>query len=226
MAKKSKKSKKQQTRKSKKALRKGSTSTDKLFADGVPSRFSNLPEGTYDGYIKPGSFIIEPKEDGSGHRALCSLIVTSPEEFEGRTQVKRSDLSTQIGVNIFLGELETLEFDQPASLEEASELLAETDNIPVRFWVGPQNDEYPPKVRFNERLEGEGGREDEAEDESEDETEDESEEEESEYTKKDIKKMDEEALTQLIEDEALDIDPDDYDTWPEVATACIEELGL
>jgi len=204
-------------KKSKKALRRGSASdTDQFFRDGVPSRFSNLPEGTYDGYIKAGSFIIEPKE-GGGHRASCTLVVTAPEEFEEKTQTMRCDLSTQVGVNIFLGELEKLEFDQPASLKEAGELLSETDNMAVRFWVGPEQEDYPPKVRFNERLEGDEGSAEEAapEDEPDDY-----------YTAEQVLAMSSEELEALNKDESLELDPDDYETWEAFAEACITELGL
>jgi len=211
--------------------RRKSSETDDYFREGEPSRFSNLPKGTYDGYVKAGSWLIEAKESG-GHRSLCTLVVTSPEEFKNRVQVKRDDLSTQVGVNIFLGELEALELGQPKSLRECSEILADTDNLRVRFWVGEPRDENPPKVRFNERLEeANGAEEDEDVDEdAEEETEEKSKKKgkskKNEYTKKEIRSMDEDELTELIENEGLDIDPDDFDSWDDVADAVIKELGL
>jgi len=200
--------------KRKKAVRRQAADTDDFFRKGEPaSGFNNLPEGTYEGYIKAGSAIIEPKDSG-GHRASCTLVVTSPQEHEEREQVKRNDLSTQVGVNIFLGELKTLGFDQPKNVKEAAEMLAETDNVPVRFWVSPPQDDYPPKVRFNERLEGNGGP-----------SEAPSAEEEY-YTREEILAMDEEKICALNKEEELGLDPDDYDTWEEFNEACATEYGV
>jgi len=201
-------------RKSKKN-KKGKSKTDDFFANGEPSSgYNNLPEGTYEGVVKPGSAIIEPKESG-GHRASMTLVVTSPEEYEDREQIFRCDLSTQVGVNIFLGQLDLLGLDQPSTLKEAASALSETDDVPVRFWVGPQQDEFPPKVRINERL-------DDSDDD--DDNDDDGEDEEPEYTKKDIKKMSDEELDDLAKDN--DMDPDEYDTYQELREALYEELDL
>lgn len=185
--------------------------TDALFAGGEPATgFSNLPEGTYEGYIKPESAIIEPK-DGGRHKASLVLVCTD-DEYENRTQTARYDLSTQIGVNIFLGDLDKLGFSQPTSVKEAAELLPETDNVPVRFWVGPQRDEYPPKVRINERLEEENGT---SEDVSLDD---------DAYTKKDVMALTDDE-TEALADE-LEIDHTQYEEWSEVRKVICEELGL
>jgi len=196
----------------------GTSSIDQMFAAGEPAEgFFNLPGNkVYDGFIKPESAIIELKvRGGDDYRARYTAVVTSPEEFKDKEQVARFDLSTQIGVNIFLGELETLELGKPGSLREAAEMLPEMDNVPIRFWVSEPRDENPPKVRINERLE-EGNR---GKDEDEDE-----EEEEVEYTKKQIKAMSDKELDELADECGLD--PDDYETYPELAEALIEELEL
>lgn len=252
---------------------KGSSSAeiDRLFADGEPAeKFSNLPTGTYDGIIKPGSAVIEPKRDASHqYRASLSLVVTEPEEFKDRTQLARYDLSTQIGVNIFLAELATLDVGQPKNLKEAAEMMEETDNLPVRFWVSEPQDEFPPKVRINERLEGNGndggsssGGDDNPFDigdrvtaaiDDEDypgevisivsndtvevkfddgdvqdcdigDVEDEKAGKAPEYTADEINDMDESDLTELAKEN--DMDPDDHDTWEDLAAALIDELGL
>lgn len=145
MPKRSKKTSKKKNRKSQ---------TDDLFSSGKPSSgFMNLPSSTYEGFIKPGSAVIEPKDSG-GHKASLTLVVTAPEEFEGKEQTMRCDLSTQVGVDIFLGQLvNVLGFDQPSSAKETAEILEETDKMKVRFWVGPEQGEFPPKVRLNELLE-------------------------------------------------------------------------
>lgn len=137
----------------KKSKKKNKSQTDDLFSSGEPSSgFMNLPTGTYEGFVKPGSAVIEPKDSG-GHKASLTLVVTAPEEHEDKEQSMRCDLSTQVGVNIFLGQLETLGLDQPSSVKEAAESLEETDNKKVSFWVGPEQGEFPPKVRINELLE-------------------------------------------------------------------------
>ena len=208
MAKKLKKSKKTTKNLSK---NKGGSDADDLFANAEPSTgFNNLPEGTYEGYIKEGSAVIEPK-DGGGRKASMVLVVTSPEDHEDRTQTLRCDLSTQIGVNIFCGELEKLGLGKPDTFKEAAEILSETDNVPVRFWVGPQKDEFPPKVRINERLEDDDN---DGEDVTENDT----------YTKADIKKMTDEELEALADE--LEIDHESYDEWDEVRDAIYEELEL
>lgn len=192
--------------------RKSKSQTDDFFSNGEPSSgFNNLSEGTYEGFIKPGSAIIEPKESG-GHKASLILVVTAPEEHEDKEQAMRCDLSTQVGVNIFLGQLELLGLDQASSVKEAAEALGDTDDVPVRFWVGPQQDEYPPKVRINERLEDSDDGE-EAEEPAEDD-----------YTKKDIKKMTEEELDDLAKE--LKMDPDDYETYDKLRKDLYEELDL
>lgn len=199
----------------------GTSEVDQMFRDGVPSTgFSNLPPGTYEGYVKPGTALIEVKDSG-GHRCQITLVVTSPEEFAGnketdpREQVARYDLTTQVGVDILLGELETMELGQPDTLEEAGKMLAESDNIPVEFWVGVPKDEFPPKVRINARLE---------EDLTDEKAAKGGESKEPEYTKAEIKKMSDDELDDLAKEEGLD--PDDYETYPELAKALIEELGL
>ena len=48
--------------------------------------------------------------------------------------------------------------------------------------------------------------------------------EEAEYTKKDIKKMDNDQLSELADEQGLD--PDDYETWEDLADAIIDELAL
>ena len=202
------------------AVSPASTPTDDFFHNGMPSSgFNNLPTGVYDGYIKPGSFIIEPKPKG-GHKASCTLVVPAEEGGqEDRTQAMRCDLSTQTGVDIFLGELKILGFDQAKCLKEASEMLPETDNVPVRFWVGVPKDENPPNVRFNERLEGAGSLESPAEPTPEASSGDY-------YTREEILAMDETDICTFNKDEELKLDPDKYGTWEEFNEACAVEYGV
>lgn len=187
----------------------GGSDIDSMFANGEPAeRFYNLPSGTYEGIIKAGSALIEEKPDQKGsYRASCVLVVTEDGEYEDKEQQARFDLSTQIGVNIFLGELDTLEIDKPDNLRDAGDALSEMDGLAVRFWVSEPKDEFPPKVRFNEKLEStNGGRPETAS---------------VEYTKKDIKAMSEDELTALAKENNLN--PDDY-SWEELEEKLIEEL--
>jgi hypothetical protein len=145
-------------KKVKKAVRKsGGSQLDTFIRNGEPVRgFSNLPTGVYDGYIKAGSAVLEPKE-GGGDRVTMFLVVTAPDDYKDREQRKRDDLSTQFGYNLFLGDLTNMEFAAPTSREELGQILSETDNKAVRFWVGQSSGEFPPKVRINELLEDQGG---------------------------------------------------------------------
>jgi len=188
---------------------------DDYLASGEPAAgFSNLPQGNYEGFVKPGSAVIEPKDSG-GDRAQLMLVVTSPEEHVDRQQMRFYDLTTQIGVNILLGELEAMELPQAKSKKELGSILQQTDNIPVRFWVGPEREDFPPKVRINERLEGApasaGGDADTGSDY---------------YTKEEIMAASEKELEDIIKVEELAIVPDDIDTWEEVAEQVCTALGI
>jgi len=208
-------------KKTKKVKKTKKSNGSKLFSGTKPiSGFSNLPAGTYEGYIKPGSAVLEPKPDGGGYRAKLVLVATSPDEYENREQRYSQDLTSEFGKGLFLGMLETLGFNAEIdTIEDAAEIMAQTDNIPVRFWVGEPRDEFPPRVSINDRLDDEDGEDTENEDEDADGTE-----EEEEYTKKDIKKMSDEELDELAEE--LDLDPDEYDTYKELREAIYEELDL
>ena len=212
--------KKKKTKKSKKS------NGNKLFSGVKPvSGFSNLPQGTYEGYIKPGSALLEPKQDGSGYRAVMTFIVSSPEEYENRSQRYSQDLTSDFGKGLFLGMLETLGFNPEIETdEEAADILSQTDNIPIRFWVGEEKDEFPPRVSINERLEDEDAEDTEDEDVEDVEDEDEDEDEEVEYTKKDIRKMSDKDIDELAGE--LDLDPDDYETYKELRDVICDELGL
>ena len=202
------------------ARRSQESSLDDFLRNGTPVRgFNNLPTGTYDGHIKAGSALLEEKENG-GKRVTMFLVVDSG-DFKDREQRKRDDLTSEFGVNLFLGDLEAMELAVPTTTREFADVLAETDNLKVKFWVGKPSDEYPPKVRINELLEGS----------SKSETKDESPEPASDTpTKKEIRQLgkdeDEEGLQKIIDDEALDIDQDTFDTYPEVSKKIIEELDL
>ena len=195
---------------------KSSGGIDSLFKTAVPSRgFRNLPTGTYDGFVKPGSAIIEPKSKGSSdYKASLVLVVSEEGDLESREQTARYDLSTEVGVSIFMGDLEAMELGKPSNLAEAAEMLAESDGIPVQFWVSEPKDEFPPKVRINERLEGESA---EASEDGEPE-----EPEEDPLTAVEITNMEEPELATLAKDN--DLNPDHYETWEDLAAELITLL--
>jgi hypothetical protein len=183
--------------------------------------FNNLPTGVYDGHIKPGSALLEVKQ-GGGERVTMFLIVDSG-EFEGREQRKRDDLTSQFGVNLFLGDLKAMELGEPKTKREFAEALAETDGLKVKFWVSEPKDEFPPKVRINELLEGQEVSQTATEA---------IEAAAASYSlsKRDVVKLgkdeDKKGLQKIIDDEALDIDQDKYVTYEEVANLIIKELDL
>lgn len=217
--------KKKKTKKSKKS------NGNNLFKDIEPvSGFSNLPKGRYEGFVLPGSAVIEPKRDAPGYRAVARFVVTSPDKYKNRQQRYIQDLTSEFGKGLFLGMLGAFDLSTEIStIEEAAEVLAETDNVHIRFYVGEPRDEYPPRVSVLERLEDEQDDDDAEDDDVEDDedTEEEEEEEdveEEEYTKKDIKKMSEEELDELAEEVGLD--SDEYETYKGLREAIYEELGL
>jgi hypothetical protein len=197
------------------AGRQSGGSLDSLLKTGEPAeKFSNLPTGNYEGFVKPGSAKIETKPGSkTDKRAVMMLIVTSPEEFVDRQQRASFDLSTQIGVNIFLAELATLGLGQPDTEKAMADTLEETDKMPVSFWVSEPKDEFPPKVRFNDRLErgSDDGPEEDAPDEPQ-------------YTEKEILDMSPRKLKKLAEE--LKLDPDNYDNDDKLTDAILDELGL
>lgn len=202
-------------------------SDEKFFAGIQPAeRFSNLPPGTYEGFVKPGSAQIEEKPNKTGKRAVMTLVVTSPQEFENRQQRFVCDLSTDIGKSIFLGELKTMGFGEPVSLREAADILADTDNLAVSFWVSEPKDENPPKVRINDILgtsakpaeAGRGGRSESKGRKSR------SEAPAPEYTKDEIYDMKGKQLDKLAE--SLNLNPGDFKTDEDLQDACIDELKL
>lgn len=198
-----------------------------LLATGEPQvGLSNLAEGTYEGLIKAGSAMMEPKGNGKdGNRVKYQLIVTAPEELAKRIQGVRHDLSTQVGVNIFLGEIAKMGFEQPHSEEEIGECLVAMDDLPVEFWVGPKKDDFPPKVRINSVLEAETDNTDETVEAAATETvTPEAEPEGDEITTEEINAMELPELTALIKDNELKVTVSDDVAAMRVAV--LAELGL
>jgi hypothetical protein len=132
---------------------------DDFIKNGKPVRgFSNLDSGTYDGYIKAGSALLDQKADG-GDRCTMTLVTEVPDKdgnLVEKEQRKRDDLSTQFGYNLLLGDLANMDFPVPTTRAELGQMLSETDNLKIKFWVGKPQDEFPPKVRINELLEDQG----------------------------------------------------------------------
>ena len=196
----------------------------KLYAKTEAMQGSEpLPPGTgYTGIIGEPVIAVS-KNDNLG--VTFPLTVTGPAEFEGRHHHKWCNLETENGIGFFTGDLEKIDVEVPDDIADIGDALDEAEGVEIRFDV-VQNDEFT-NTYFRERV-GEGSEEDgeEGEDEDNDSA--------PEYSKrqltklgKDADKDDEDAidaLSRAAEDAGLD--PDEYDTWAELAGAVIEELGL
>lgn len=138
--------------------RASSKSSDGNSLKGIePSKgFTHLPKGSYEGYIKPGSWTFTEVQDKAWKYKTSLTLVVDAGEHEGETEFWRQNLN-DIGKSYLLGLLETLELGRPDTIVPgASDLAAESDNLRVRFYVTESKDEYGPEVYINELLEGEG----------------------------------------------------------------------
>lgn len=193
--------------------------TDEFFANGEPSEgFSHVPTGTYEGFIIEGSTRIRKKTSGKPGKVAILLIEIDRGEHEGSKEIAKYDLTSQDGINIFLRNLKNMGLGQPKDTREAAACLEEAEGMRVLFWIGVPKDEFPPNVSINEKLSegdvenGDGGPDD--------------------LTADDVSAFldtDDEGeaeLRAIIKDFDLEIDPDDYATWKEVADLVIEQIGL
>ena len=203
---------------------------DNLFANAeVQERRTNLPNGTYQGFVVPGSAKVEERTSRAGNTAwLASMrLKVLSGEYANREQSYFQNLGSDVGVNIFVTDLAAMGFAKPASLREAADCMAETDGLKVSFWVRNKDDGYAPDVRINDLLEDDDI---EPSDEAPEEIETNDSQDEPQLTAKEVKALgkadDEEALQEIIDDYGLDIDQDEYDTYAEVASVIIEQLEL
>ena len=178
------------------------------------------PGKAHEGVIK--DVIIEPSKKGN-LQVHWTLLGTS-DEIDGMTDHKWSSMATPENRQWLKGEMETIELSWPDTPEELGEALDPAVGLKIRFdVVNKKSEEYDNhNIYFRECLEGSSGGSKPASEEGKAASED--------PTKRDVIKMgkdeDEDGLRKLIENEALDIDPDKYVTWVEVADLIIKELDL
>ena len=168
-----------------------------------------LPDGQYEGVIE--SALIEESRNGR-LQVRWDLLVTS-KECEGRQVRKYSGLETKDNMDWFKGDLETLGLKIPEESESIGDALEEAQGLAILFQVRSR-DEFT-NIDFIEPLEGGNGGDDSGSDDAPAD---------ASYTKKEIKAMGEDKMAKLAKEQGLD--PNDYDTWEELADEIIDELGL
>lgn len=182
--------------------------------------YEDLPNGDFEGIIK--NAVQTLAKETNNLMAVYTLEVTAPEDFKGRLQYKRQMLETEDNVSYAKGDLKAINVVVDDIDELGDTFEQEVVGLPILFSV-VHNKEFV-NVYFRERLEGEK--------------------QESEPDK-DADNGDEEALTaddvrgyldeddegesifaEIIKDNELDINPDEYATWSEVADLIIDQLDL
>jgi hypothetical protein len=185
--------------------------------------YEDLPDGSYEGVIKNAVLGLTKDENNPKLMATYTLEVTEG-DFKGRTQYKRQMVETADNIAYAKGDLDAIDVDAPDNIADLGETFEqEVVGLAILFSV-VHNKEFV-NVYFRERLEG-AGKESKTEEETEDS------EDEGDLTADDVRGyLDEDdegesILTEIIKDNDLDIDPDDYATWSEVADLIIDQLKL
>lgn len=191
----------------------------KKWKAATPRTGGGLPDGDYEGVIKTAVVGLS-KSEAKRLQCVWTLEATAPEGFEGRKQIKIAGLETEDNLCWFQGDLAVLGIDPPDSAEDIADAAGQTEGLPIAFRVRTKQ-EFT-NVDFIGLLEGV-----EVEETENEETEESNEEE---LTADMITEMgendDEEGLQAIIDEYKLDIDQDDYATYPEVAELVIEALEL
>ena len=210
------------------------------WADSEPQRAgASVPDDNYACRIE--SAVVEEAKSSGRLQIHYDLVVIDNEDFEGRKIQKYDGIDTEENLPYAQGTLEALELEIPDDIEDIGETLEEAAGLVVDVTVATR-DEFT-NIYFNELLEGYEEEEEEEEEKEEkkskakskgkgkgkkakkeEEPEEEEEEEEAEdLTEDDINDMKRKALLTLIEDEDIDIDPDDYKKLADLKEAVIEE---
>ena len=182
--------------------------------------YEDLPGGDYEGVIKNAVLGLSRNDN---LMATYTLEVAEG-DFKGRTQYKRQMMETADNIAYGKGDLEAIGVDAPDNIADLGDTFEqEVIGLAVLFSV-VHNNEFV-NVYFRERLESPDKAEDAKDTTDEDEDEDA-------LTADDVRSyLDEDVegesiLTRIIKDNDLDIDPDDYATWSEVADLIIDQLKL
>ena len=184
--------------------------------------YEDLPNGDYEGVIKNAVLGLTKDENNPKLMATYTLEVTEG-DFAGRTQYKRQMVETADNIAYAKGDLDAIDVDAPDNIADLGETFEqEVVGLAILFSV-VHNKEFV-NVYFRERLE-EVSKNSEPKDGSGNSGDDD-------LTADDVRSyLDEEdegesILTEIIKDNDLDIDPDDYATWSEVADLIIDQLEL
>uniref|UniRef100_A0A6M3JHC8 Uncharacterized protein n=1 Tax=viral metagenome TaxID=1070528 RepID=A0A6M3JHC8_9ZZZZ len=187
--------------------------------------YEDLPNGDYEGVIKNAVLGLTKDENNPKLKATYTLEVTEG-DFKGRAQYKHQMVETVDNIAYAKGDLAAIDVDAPDDITDLGETFEqEVVGLTILFSV-VHNKEFV-NVYFRERLEGAG-----KESKTEEETEDSGDQNDDTLTADDVRGyLDEDdegesILTEIIKDNDLDIDPDDYATWSEVADLIIDQLGL
>lgn len=168
-----------------------------------------VPDDNYVCRIE-SAILEEAKSSGRMQVHYDSVILEG--DFTDRHVHKYDGLDTPENLPYVQGTLEALELEIPENLGDIGEVLEEAAGLVVAVTVNTR-DEFT-NIYFNELVEGyEAGEEEKATEEGEDED----------YTEEEIKKMKRPELLELIDDEDLDIDPDEYKKLSALKDVVIEE---
>lgn len=172
------------------------------------------PGRDQEGFIK--EVVIETSKKGA--LQVHWTIEGTSDGIEGMTDHKWSSMGTPENRQWLRGEMETIDLAWPDTPEQLGESLGPAVGLGIRFdVVNKKSEEYENhNIYYREALEGSNAPAASGTDPT--------------YTKATITALgiaeDEVGLQLIIDVEALNIDPDSYDTWPEVATAIITDLAL
>ena len=196
----------------------------KTWKSATPRTGGGLPDGDYEGVIKT-AIVGLSKSESKRLQCVWTIETTAPEGFEGRKQTKIAGLETEDNLCWFQGDLAVLGVDPPDDVEDIADAAGQTEGLAVAFRVRTKQ-EFT-NVDFIGLLEdgdtdvkGTKGKGEETEEDNKAEA----------LTAKEVKALgradDEAGLQAIIDDYELDIDQDEYETYPEVADLIIEALEL
>ena len=182
--------------------------------------YEDLPGGDYEGVIKNAVLGLTKDEKNPKLMATYTLEVTEG-DFKGRTQYKRQMAETADNIAYAKGDLDAIGVDAPDDIADLGDTFEqEVVGLPILFSV-VHNKEFV-NVYFRERLEGaekvESGDDSNGDDDA--------------LTADDVRSyLDEDdegesMFKEIIKDNELGIDPDEYATWSEVADLIIDQLEL
>ena len=191
----------------------------KTWKSATPRTGGGLSDGDYEGVIK--SAVIKMCKDGE-LQCVWELEVTAPDGFVGRKQNKSAYLGGENSFDWFKGDLLNLGIDPPDDADDIANAVGQTEGLAVAFRV--KNRQENTNVYFIGLLEDEKAPQSSESNDPDVATSKE------ELTAKEVKALgkadDEGGLQAIIDDYELDIDQDEYETYPEVADLIIEQLEL